>query len=293
VNKPGQKAAEIEGYLHAAQTTFQEFEAARTKSEWSRAHDLAVTLLRDHPDAPEARKLQIPVKVTADPADADIEVDGVAAPFKSPAIVMLPVGRVATVRARRAGSATQEVRVAPDSTFEVTLHLDRAPDTVAELKTLPLFPPALLDRRAFFACANGRLVAIDVDTLAEVWGRPLPELEDFAGPVEIDEQGLKVSTRSQKVIWFQPENGDEVARQRDVDAPPRTAPSLSVEIGERWTLDGEPDGRIELKDAVGDVRATWRCPGALKWGVAVPGGGALFGGGKLLVRVIPPKFAGK
>ncbi len=293
VNKPAQKAAEIEGYLHAAQTTFREFEAARTKSEWARAHDLAVKLLRDHPDAPEARKLQIPVKVTADPADADIEVDGVAAPFKSPAIVMLPVGRVATVRARRAGSATQEIRVAPDSTFEVFLRLDRAPDTVVELKSMPLFPPALLDGRAFFACANGRLVAVDVDTLAEAWGRALPELEDFAGPVEVDEQGLKVTTRSEKVIWFQPENGEEVTRQRDAGAPPRPAPSLSVELGERWTLDGEADGRVELKDPAGDVRATWRCPGALKWGVALPGGGALFGGGKLLVRVVPPKFAGK
>jgi tetratricopeptide (TPR) repeat protein len=293
VNKPGQKAAEIEGYLHEAQTTFQEFETARAKTEWAKAHDLAVRLLREHPDAPEARKLQVPVKVTADPPDAQIEIDGVPGPFKSPAIVMLPAGRVANVRCRREGSAMQEVKVAPDATFEVAIHLDRAPDQVVELKAAPIFPPAIQEQRAFFACTNGRLVAVDLATLTEVWGRPLPELEDFAGPVEVDEQGLRVATRSEKLIWFQPANGDEIARQRDVGAPPRTSLTLSVTQGGGATLDGEPDGRIELKDASGAVQATWRCPGPLKWGIALPGGGALFGGGKLLVRVVPPEFTGK
>ncbi len=235
----------------------------------------------------------MPVKITADPADAQIEIDGVPGPFTSPAIVMLPAGRVATVRCRRQGSAMQEVKVAPDATFEVALHLDRAPEQVVELKATPLFPPALLDARAYFACANGRLLAVDLDTLSEAWSRPLPELEDFAGPIEVDEQGLRVATRSEKLIWFNPANGDEVARQRDVGAPPRPSMSLSVELGNRWTLDAEPDGRVELKDAVGAVQSTWRCPGALKWGVALPGGKALFGGGRLLFRVVPPEFAGK
>src|SRR5262245_15495562 len=100
--RPAQKQAEIESYLKDARATFAAFEAARDKNDWSKAHDLAVKLWKESPDAPEARQLKIPIRITATPGDTQIEVEGTPGTFTSPAILLLPAGRVTKIHCRRA-----------------------------------------------------------------------------------------------------------------------------------------------------------------------------------------------
>jgi hypothetical protein len=115
----------------------------------------------------------------------------------------------------------------------------------------------------------------------------------FTAPIEVDDKGLKVTTRADGApihLWLDPDSGDEVAREDADGPPPASKPSLVVRLADKRTLAGELDGRIVLKSSSGSTLDTWLSPGPIKWGVVLPGGGALFGGGRLVVRV---EFAGK
>lgn len=291
--KPAQKSSEIEGYLRDARTTFAAYEAARQKNDWAKAHDFAVKLAKENPDAPEARQLKIPIRITTIPGDTQIEVEGTPGTFTSPAILLLPAGRVTKLHCRRTGLMKHDLQVTPETSFEVEARLDRCPDKAGELPLAPIAPPAVLGATAYFPCESGRLLAVDVKTLTEKWRRQLPNLMTFTAPIVVDDKGLKVTTRADGGplhVWLDPDNGDEVARE-DADGPPTAAkPSLTVRLADKRTLAGELDGRIVLKSSTGATLDTWLSPGPIKWGVALPGGGALFGGGRLVLRV---EFPGK
>jgi hypothetical protein len=292
--KPAEKAEEMRAYLDAAKTEYADYDAARQSGDWPTMRRAAFALLRDHARAPEAAKLVLPIRIRVDPADATIALepkpDG-GAPLTSPAVVLLAPHTRVKVTATSEGRFPCSVDVDPETDFEVSLALDRRADQSIELQSRALAPPVVYRDRAFFACADGRVAAIDTTTLATVWQHTLKELEEVGGPPCLDGQGLRIPLRRDKVVWLDPATGEEVHKQPDAGGSDVARFVASVALNDGGTLVAESDGRLVQRDAAGQTVAVWRSSAPLEWGVAVPGG-VLFGRGTVVLRVVPKSEGG-
>ncbi len=285
--KPHEKAEEIRAFLRAGQEAMNRYEEARRREDWPALHRLGVELLRGVPRAQVADALLLPVHVTADPKDASVTVTqlpkGAMALLRG-SVVLLAAGHDATVTATRADRFPTSITIRPENAFEVTLQLDRKPERATELPTRALHRPVVAGGRAFFGCADGRVVALDATTLAPLWQKTLADLEEVGGPPQCDERGLRVVTRSQRVVWFDPVSGETIGRELDVAGRASATAGLTVPLSGGASFAVDPQGRISLRSAEGRSLAAWRSPARIEWALASPGG-ALFGGGTLVLRI--------
>jgi len=283
--KPVEKAEQIRAHLRAGEEREARYVAARDAADWATMHELGVELLREEPTAPGAKVRLLPVRISIDPPDAEITVapsPSESISIRSGDVVLLAAGSDALVAAVRADRFPLSVKVRPEAGFDVIHQLERRPDRTLTLPTRSLFAPAVHGDRAFFACADGRVIALNVRTLVIDWQHTLADLEEVGGPPELDAQGLRIPTRSNRVVWLDTLTGEAVFRQPDVGAPPAARGGLEVRLPKGGTFLGDPGGRIVLRDPSGGARAAWRVADRLEWGVACPGG-ALFGGGTLVL----------
>jgi tetratricopeptide (TPR) repeat protein len=284
---PATKAQEIREHLRGGQELIGRFETARRHEDWQGMHDVGLEILHERSLSPDMKQIVLPVRITIDPVDADLVLTTSPTESKklrSGEVVMLPAGSEATLSAMRTDRYPLEVKIKPEAAFDVPLRLDRRADQHLTLPTRVLYAPAIFGDRAFLGCADGRVIALNCRTLATEWQHTLADLEEVGGPPEFDGQGLRVPTRSQKVVWLDAVTGDEIFKQADVDGPPGRLASLEVRLPGGGTLTADADGHVVLRDASGSSIAAWRADSGIEWGVACPGG-ALFGGGTVVLRL--------
>jgi len=286
---PTQKAQQIRIYLRQGQELLERYEKAQRDQDHVTMHRLGVELLRERPVAPQTQGLMLPVRISTDPSDAVVKI-ATAAHVEprivgSGTVVLLPAGKVATVSASRADRFPQTIKIEPEHAFDVILQLDRRPGLHIELPTRARHRPAVAGDRAYFACADGRVVALDTKTLKIDWQQTLADLEEPGGAPRLDEQGLRIPTRSGRVVWLDPVTGEEFFKQKNFGGSPATPNELTVALPDGGAFVADAEGRIVLRDKAGAPLAAWRALGGVDWGVLVPGG-ALYGGGTTVMRLL-------
>jgi len=290
--RPAEKARELREERDLEQRDFAAYEAALAAREWERMRALALDLTARRGPRSSEPPLLIPVRIVVDPADAELALEPAPADGKalaSPAIVLLPAGSRAKLRARRSGRFAVEQEIAPEKKYELVVRLDRSPEKSLDLPRRTRFAPLVDGAVVFLACEEGCVVALDANKLEPKWERKLSDLDDTAGPPVLERRGLRVATRKGRHAWFNPYTGDplgieEGAATAVAPLPVATgAGDVTLPDGRRLRVDG---AMVVLDDAEGATLASWRAPGRPDWSGAVPGG-ALFGGPGWIVRIVP------
>lgn len=293
---PADKARELAALLAAERGELAEYEQARAAQQWERMRELGLRLHARRDPRSGAEPLVLPVRLVVDPPDATIELvpppaNGQA--LKSPALLLLPAGGTARIRVQSPGRVEVEQSIAPEGRFELLIRLDHLPERIVALPRRAAFPGVLLGEQVVIACEDGRVVALDARTLEERWNVPLPDLDDAAGAPSAEATGIRVATRKGAVVWLDPHDGHVLSREASGgDAAPAGKAATEVRLPGGARLRAA-ETSVVLRNAEGVALATWSAPAAVEWGIAVPGG-ALFGCGDRLVRIVPdPALAGK
>lgn len=227
------------------------------EGDFEAAHRAYAQILKDFSRDPSAQDITLPLRITSDPAGAEV-ILGKEPVGQTPLVIRYRQGQTLEITIRRSGCEGEYMKVSGKSPWQLHFPLKRRPVAEYGLPTAVCQPVLPGGDHLYLPGRDGYVYAIRPDGKQIVWRRAVGEFGDLLGRIALHGESLyvgnpegtffRLSLADGGLVW-QVETGQSILAEAAVSSD-GTLVALGNTAGEVWliaTEGGEVKGRFQTE----------------------------------------------
>ena len=216
---------ELNTYLGDAKILYKEAEAHKERQQWKLMHEKLLKLLKDYPESPLVKNVELPLVVETKPSGAEVEVSGMVV-GRTPCIYMRKPGHIIRLKVNKRGYESPPAISAKDNDWFFSFVLTKIPFWTFVGTGFIESAPTADSNNAYFGTRAGIVYAVDLESGNRTWDyKPPTTFNTFVASPMLDSGKLYIGCFDYNLYVLDAARGKKLWSIK-LGSIIRTAPSL-------------------------------------------------------------------